>query len=381
MANENFKKKILTGAYAAAEAMRQINPGVVSFYPITPQTPIIEKYSQFVAKGLVDSEIIEVESEHSAMSAIVGAQASGVRAMTATSSQGLALMWEILGIASGLRLPIVMPVVNRTLSSPLNIHCDHSDSMGCRDLGWIQIFSENNQEVYENILLAMKVAEQIKLPVMVMQDGFITSHCVEIVKIFSDKIIQNFLGEYNPAYSLLDTKNPISIGSLISQPYYSEIKFQQIQAMNQVKKKYLQIGKEFSKITKRKHEYFEKYQLDDAEVAIVCMSSTAGTVKATINKMRKKGFKVGLLKPILFRPFPYQEILQALSHLKAVTVLDRSTSLGAHPPLFGEILNSVNHDILVTSYIFGLGGEDIFESEIEEIFKKMLVGKIYKKRN
>ncbi|MFH1838554.1 MAG: pyruvate ferredoxin oxidoreductase [Candidatus Kuenenbacteria bacterium] len=374
--------KALTGAYAVAEVMRQINPGVVSIYPITPQTPIIEKFSQFATDGLVDSEIIEVESEHSAMSAVVGAQASGVRAMTATSSQGLALMWEILSIASGLRLPIVMPVVNRALSAPLNIHCDHSDSMGCRDLGWIQIFSENNQEVYENILLAIKVAEQVKLPAMVMQDGFITSHCVEAVKILSDKIVQKFLGEYKPAYSLLDTKNPISVGSLVSQPYYFEVKCQQIQAMEQVKKVYLQAGKEFSKITKRKYEYFEKYKLDDAEVGIVVMSSTAGTAKAVINQMRKKGLKVGLLKPILFRPFPYQEIAQALSHLKAVAVLDRSVSFGGFPPLYSEILNSLqvmNCKLQTASYIFGLGGQDIFEKDIEKIFNDLLKGKINEK--
>ena len=362
----------MTGAEAVAEAMKQINPGVVSIYPITPQTPIIEKFSQFAAKKLVDSEIVLTESEHSAMSVVVGAQASGVRAMTATSSQGLALMWEILGIASGLRLPIVMPVVNRALSSPLNIHCDHSDSMGCRDFGWIQIFSENNQEVYENILLITKIAEHVKLPAMVMQDGFITSHCVEAVKILPDKIVQKFLGKYNSAYSLLNIKNPISLGSIFSQPHFFKIKIQQIQAMEQVKKIYLKIGKEFSKITKRKYEYFEKYKLNDAEVGIVVMSSTAGTVKSVVDKMRKKGFKVGLLKPILFRPFPYQEIAKALSHLKVIAVLDRSVSPGAHPPLYSEIVNCQLSNVKCQSYVFGLGGQDIFEKDIEKIFKDLL---------
>jgi len=371
-----FNIKALTGAYSAAEAMRQINPGVVSVYPITPQTPIIEKFSQFKVNGLVDSEIIMVESEHSLMSATVGAQASGVRAITATSSQGLALMWEILSIASGLRLPIVMPIVNRALSAPLSIYCDHSDSMGCRDLGWIQIYSENNQEVYENILLAIKVAEQVKLPAMIMQDGFITSHCVEAVKIFPDKIIQKFLGKYKPEYSLLDTKNPITVGSFISQPSYFAVKHQQIQAMEQVKKIYLKIGKEFSKITGRKYEYFEKYKLDDAEIGIVVMSSTAGTVKSVVDQMRKKGHKVGLLKPILFRPFPYQEIAQALSHLKMVAVLDRSVSFGAFPPLYSEIINCKVLNIKCQSYIFGLGGHNIFEKDIKKVFKDLLDGKI-----
>ncbi|PKL72677.1 pyruvate ferredoxin oxidoreductase [Candidatus Kuenenbacteria bacterium HGW-Kuenenbacteria-1] len=381
MKNEKIKLNIkaLTGAEAVAEAMRQINPSVVSIYPITPQTPIIEKFSKFVANGLVDSEIITVESEHSAMSAVVGAQASGVRAMTATSSQGLALMWEILGIASGLRLPIVMPVVNRALSAPLNIHCDHSDSMGCRDFGWIQIYSENNQEAYENILLAMKVAEQVKLPAMVMQDGFITSHCVEAVKILPDKIVQKFLEKYQPAYSLLDIKNPITVGSFISQPCFFEIKCQQIKAMEQVKKVYLQTGKEFSRITKRKYEYFEKYKLDDAEYGIVVMSSTAGTVKAVVDKMRSIGFKVGLLKPILFRPFPYQEIAQALAHLKAVAILDRSVSVGAFPPLYSEIVNCQLLNVKCQSYIFGLGGQDIFEKDIEKVFMDLLNKKINKK--
>ncbi|MBI4653254.1 pyruvate ferredoxin oxidoreductase [Candidatus Kuenenbacteria bacterium] len=379
-----MKIKALTGAQAVAEAMRQINPGVVSIYPITPQTPIIENFSQFAVNGQVDSEIVRVESEHSALSLAIGAQASGVRAMTASSSQGLALMWEILSVASGLRLPIIMPVVNRALSAPINIHCDHSDSMGCRDLGWIQIYSENNQEVYENILLAIKVAEQVKLPAMIMQDGFITSHCLEAVKIFSDKIVQKFLGEYKSEYSLLDTKNPISFGPTVSQPNYFIAKCQQIQAMEQAKKVYLKIGKEFSKITKRKYEYFEKYKLDDAEVGIVVMSSTAGTVKAVVNQIRKKGFKVGLLKPILFRPFPYQEIAQALSHLKVVAVLDRSASFGASPPLYTEIVNSFSvksYQLKAISYIFGLGGQDIFEKDIEKVFKDLLAGKIDEKKD
>ena len=373
------KVKAITGGEAAAEAMRQINPDVAAVYPITPQTIIMEKFADFHADGLVDSELIRVESEHSAMSCCVGASAAGARVMTATSSAGLALMWEIVGVAAGLRLPIVMEIVNRALSAPINIHCDHSDSMGCRDLGWIQIYCENAQEVYENTLLATKLAEKMLIPVMVCQDGFITSHGVENVEVFEDDKVRRFVGEYKYPYSLLNVNKPVTHGPLQLPDYYFETRSQQIPAMEEAKKEYLKIGSELSKITKRKYEFFDRYKLNDADAAIVVLNSTAGTAKTAIDKLRKKGKKVGLLKLRLFRPFPYEEVGKALNHVKKIAVLDRSVSFGANPPLFGEIKNAlydVKYDGKLYSCIYGLGGRNIYVEDIEKVFTDVLSGKL-----
>ncbi len=371
--------KAITGAEAAAEAIRQINPDVCAAFPITPQTPVMQKFADFVADGIVDTEMIRVESEHSAMSCCVGASAAGARVMTATSSAGLALMWEIVGVASGLRLPIVMEIVNRALSAPINIHCDHSDSMGTRDLGWIQIYSENAQEAYENTLLAIKLAEKVLLPVMVCQDGFITSHGVENVEIFEDKEVKKFVGEHKYPHSLLNIKKPTTHGPLQLQDYYFETRSQQVPAMEEAKGEYLKIGKELGKITGRKYEYFDEYQLKDADVAIVVMNSTAGTTKTAIDKLRKEGKKVGLLKLRLFRPFPYSEVAEALKNVKNIAVLDRSVSFGANPPLYGEIKNAlydVKYSGKLHSCVFGLGGRNIFVEDIEDTFNKMLSDKL-----
>ncbi len=374
-----YKIKAITGAEAAAEAMRQINPDVCAAYPITPQTNIMEKFAEFVADGIVDTELIRVESEHSAMSCCVGASAAGARVMTATASAGLALMWEILGVASGLRLPIVMEIVNRALSAPINIHCDHSDSMGTRDLGWIQIYSENAQEVYENTLLAMKLAERVLLPAMICQDGFITSHGVENVEIFDDKDIKEFIGKHKYKHSLLDVKKPVTHGPLQLQDYYFETKSQQITTMEKAKNEFIKVGKELSKITEKRYYFFDGYKLNDAEVAIVTLSSTAGTSKVAVDNLRKKGKKVGLLKIRLFRPFPYKEIGKILKNIKNIAVLDRSASFGTNPPIFSEIKNAlfdVGYKGKVHSYIFGLGGRNIFVSDIEKLFIRLLENKV-----
>jgi len=375
------KIKALTGDQAVAEAMKQINPDVVPAYPITPQTEIMMGFAKFVADDDVDTEMIRVESEHSAMSACVGASAAGARAMTATSSAGLALMWEILGVASGLRLPIVMNVVNRALSGPINIHCDHSDSMGCRDASWIQIYSENAQEAYEHTILAVKLVEHKKvlLPVMVMQDGFITSHSLERVELLDDTKVKKFIGEYKPYKPLLDVKNPVTYGPLQIQDAYFETKRQQIDAMENAYKIFLEIGKELSKITKRNYYYFEEYKTKDAKAVIVVLNSTAGTTKTVIDKMREEGKKVGLLKIRLFRPFPYKEIANALKNIKVVAVLDRSDSYGANAPLFGEIKNSLYglaKKPELQSCVFGLGGRDISEEDIEKLFEDLLKNKV-----
>ncbi len=373
--------KPLSGTQAVAEAMRQINPDVVVAYPITPQTPIVEFFAQYVANGIVDTETIPVESEHSAMSATVGAAAAGARAMCATSSQGLALMWEVVAAVPGLRLPIVMPIVNRALSAPINIHCDHSDTMGATTIGWIQIFSENGQEAYENMLLAIRLAEHpdILLPAMVMQDGFITGHSVENVEIFDDDKVRVFVGTRKPDRFLLDVEHPYTIGPLALPDYYFEIKRQQEEAMRHVKKIYLEMGKELSKITGKEYPYFESYKLDDADAAIVVLSSTAGTAKDTVDKMRAEGKKVGLLKPKLFRPFPYKEIRKVLKGIPVIGVLDRSMAFGAYAPVYAEIKNALfelDKRPKLQSYVFGLGGKDIFKSDIEKAFNELLSGDV-----
>lgn len=371
----------LTGAHAVAEAMRQINPGVVALFPITPQTPIVEKYSEYYANGTVDTELVTSESEHSALSIVMGAQAAGVRSMTATSSQGLAYMWEVVGTAAGLRLPIVMPVTNRALGAPINIHCDHADSMYCRDLGWIHIFSETAQECYDNTLLAIRLAEKVRLPAMVLQDGFITSHAVERVDILDDDSAKKFVGEYKPKYPLLDTDHPASVGPIQLQDYYFETQYQGVEAIDSVPEEYLKIGKELEKLTGVKYELFEEYELEDAEVAIIVSSSTAGTTKEVVDRMRDAGKKVGLLNIKLYRPFPYKEIAKALNHLHLnhVAVLDRAISRGAMPPLYTDIklsVSSLNKIPKIQSYVFGLGGRDIIQKDIEEVFENLLKGKV-----
>ena len=369
----------LTGDQAVAEAMRQIDPDVVAAYPITPQTEIVMTFSQFAADGRVKTELIPVESEHSAMSACVGSAAAGARTMTATSANGLALMWEIVYIASSTRLPIVMPVVNRALSGPINIHCDHSDTMGARDSGWIQIYAESGQEAYEYTILAIRIAESsdILLPVMVCQDGFITSHSVEGVELFDDKLVKDFIGEYKPGMpTLLDTDNPVTYGPLDLQDFYFEHKRQQSEAMKNAIDVIPKIMDEFNKKFGRSHSIIEEYNMDDAEVAIVVMSSTAGTAKTVVDDLRKEGLKVGLVRPCLFRPFPAQKIIDALSKVKVVAVLDRAESFSnCGGPLYNDIraaMYDAKNKPIITDYIFGLGGRDIFPKDIADVYRELI---------
>lgn len=368
----------MTGADAVAEAMRQINPDVVAVYPITPQTSIAEKFADFVSDGIVDTELIRVESEHSAMSATVGAASAGGRAMTATASNGLALMHEIVFITASLRLPVVMPVVNRALSGPINIHCDHSDTMAERDSGWLQFYNENAQEAYDATLIALKVAENkdVRLPVMVCQDGFITSHCVDNVEVLPDAKVKKFVGRHIPDCPLLDTANPVTIGPLDLQDYYFEHKYQQRSAIDNSFKVIKQVAKEFKEMSGRSFDFIEGYKLNDAEAVIVVMSSTAGTTKDVIDILRKKGKKVGLLKLRVFRPFPGSDIVAALSKAKAVAVLDRADSFGAQGgPLFHEIRSAFYESAkkpVMTNYIYGLGGREINVKDIESIFDELL---------
>ena len=367
----------LSGNEATAIAMKQINPDVVAAFPITPSTEIPQYFSTFVANGDVDTEFVAVESEHSAMSATIGAEAAGARAMTATSANGLSLMWEMIYIASSLRLPIVMALVNRAVSGPLNIHNDHSDAMGVRDAGWIMLFSENNQEAYDNMLMAHRIAEHkdVLLPVMVCQDGFITSHSIENIQLENDEDVKKFVGQYKPEHYLLNDKEPMAIGPLDLQAYLFEHKAQQGEAMKNAKKVIKEVAEDFEKWTGRKYEFFEKYKLDDAEIAIVCMNSTAGTTKAVVDKLREKGVKAGLLKLRMFRPFPAEEIAEALSHLKAVAVLDKADSLNAAGgALFEDVTSAMyvnKKQVPMVNYVYGIGGRDTTEKQLESVYSDL----------
>jgi len=366
----------LTGNEAAAEALRQVNPDAAAVFPITPQTELMHKFAEFVANGKVKTELVPVESEHSAMSACVGASAAGARVFTATSANGLALMWEIVYIAASTRLPIVMPVVNRALSGPINIHCDHSDTMGCRDSGWIQLYSENAQEVYDNIIQAFRISENksVLLPTMITLDGFILSHTMETLEILEDKQVQKFVGTYQPDYPLLDTDHPVTYGPLDLPDYYFEHKRQQVEAMKNAPDVIIEVGKEYKSLSGHPYGFFEKHHLDDADYVVVCMGSTAGTAKAAVDELREKGFKAGLLKLRVFRPFPGYEIVEAISNAKAIAVLDRSISFGLEGgPLFNEVRSFCykNVDLPIASYIYGLGGRDINVEQITDVYEDL----------
>ncbi|KAF0157429.1 MAG: pyruvate ferredoxin oxidoreductase alpha subunit [Syntrophaceae bacterium] len=373
-----MKKKIaVTGNEALAEALRQINPDVCAAYPITPQTDMMQRFSEFVADGLVDTELMLVESEHSAMSACIGASAGGGRVATATSGPGLALMWEMLYVASGMRCPIVMPVINRALSAPLNIHCDHSDAMGARDSGWIQLWSENAQEAYDNMIMAFRIAEHtdIRLPVMVCMDGFIISHSLGIMEFLADDVVRKFIRKFTPHEALLDINHPVSYGPLIVTDQYHEYKNAQNNIMSEVFDVASDVAAEFENISGRRYGFFETYKLEDAEIGIVILNSAAGTCKDMIDEARREGIKIGLLKPRLFRPFPYEMIAAALSHLKVICVLDRSDSFGAHAPLFVEIATSLynckQRPVLINR-IYGLGGRDFMPEHVSGVINEMI---------
>ena len=368
----------LSGNEAAAIAMKQINPDVVAAFPITPSTEIPQYFSTFVANGTVDTEFVAVESEHSAMAACIGAQSAGARAMTATSANGLSLMWEMIYIASSLRLPIVLSLVNRAVSGPLNIHNDHSDAMGVRDAGWIMLFSENNQEAYDNTLMAHRIAEHkdVKLPLMICQDGFITSHSIENIELVEDEKVKEFVGEYKPEHYLLNREEPIAVGPLDVQNYLFEHKTQQADAMRNAKNVILEVAKDFEKLTGRSYGFFEGYKLGDAEVAVVCMNSTAGTTKFVVDKLREQGIKAGLLKVRVFRPFPAEEIANALGHLKAVAIFDKADSLNAAGgALYQDVTSAMyvneNH-VPAVNYVYGIGGRDTKADDIEKVYEELL---------
>jgi pyruvate ferredoxin oxidoreductase alpha subunit len=353
----------------------------VAAYPITPSTAIPQAFAQYMADGVVDTEFVPVESEHSAMSACIGAAAAGGRVMTATSANGLALMWEMLYIAASMRLPIIMADVNRALSGPINIHCDHSDSMGARDAGWIQLYSENAQEAYENTIQAVRIAEQeaVRLPVMVMQDGFITSHTMERVEIYDDAAVKEFIGEYKPCYPLLDVDHPVTYGALDLTDYYFEHKRAQIEGLRHAPRAILEVGEEFGRRFGRTYGMFDAYEMDDADVAIVVMSSTAGTARHALESLRAEGIRAGLIKPRVFRPFPGQELVEVLRNVQAVAVMDRSVSFGAMDnggPLWLELMAAAHLHKLhipIVDYVFGLGGRECTPGHIQSVYRDLLV--------
>lgn len=372
------KPVALDGDRAVAEAMRQMNPDVVAAYPITPQTEIVQRFSEFVANGEVDTEFVPVESEHAAMSVCIGASAAGGRAQTATAGAGLAFMWEMLWVASGTRLPIVMHVVNRSFSAPLNILCDHSDSMGARDAGWIQLYDENVQEAYDNAIQTVRIAEHpdVMLPTLHALDGFIIGHGMERFELLPDEAVRQFIGTYKPQYPLLDVDHPVTYGPNDYHDYFFEHKRQQVAGMERALEVVPQIGEEYGRLTGRYYGLLEGYRLEDAEFATVALGSTVGTIRIVVDELREKGIKAGLLKVRCFRPFPAATVARALGNKKAIAVLDRSLSFGAQGnQLFLEVctaLFSHGYTPKVVNYVYGLGGRDTVPAQIRQVYQDLV---------
>ncbi|MGE5415371.1 MAG: pyruvate ferredoxin oxidoreductase [Acidobacteriota bacterium] len=357
--------------------MKQINPDVFGAFPITPSTDIPEQFAGYVANGEVNTEFVTVESEHSSMSVCIAAQAAGARAVSATSSCGLALMYELLYVAASSRLPITLACVNRALSGPININADHSDSMGARDSGWIQIYAENNQEAYDNFIQAMPIGEtpSIRLPVMTCMDGFITSHAVENIELLDTEAVRRFVGEYNPEHYLLKKENPLAVGPYDVSPYYMDHKVLQAEAMKLVKARILEVAADFEKVSGRKYGLFEEYRMEDAELALVLIGSTAGTAKAAIDQLRENGVKAGLVKVRVFRPFPGEELARVLANTKAIAIMDKCEGFSANGgPLFAETRSAL-YDLKERPYmvniVYGLGGRDVKVEDVERVFGRL----------
>ena len=367
----------MSGNEAVAYAIRQVNPDVMPAFPITPSTEIPQMVSTYIANGEMDTEFIPVESEHSSMSAAIGAEAAGARSLTATSSAGLALMWEELLLAASNRMPIALTLVNRTLSGPININCDHSDGMGARDTGWIQIYAENNQEAYDNFIQAYPIAEHenVHLPIMICQDGFITSHAVENIELLEDNTVKEFVGEYRPEEFLLNPGKPIAVGPYSVTHYAMEAKKNQEIALENAKQVILDVAKKFETVSGRSYGLFEAYRLEDAEYVMLLMGSAAGTAKQAVDELRKKGKKVGVLKLRVFRPFPAEEIAEALKNCKAVAIMDRCESYnGNGGPLGSEVTAGLFRRkvfIEAVNYIYGLAGRDFTVEDAEGIFAEL----------
>ena len=368
----------MSGNEAVALAIKQVNPDVMPAFPITPSTELPQIVSTYISNGDIDTEFIPVESEHSSMSATIGASAAGARALTATSSAGLAFMWEELYVASSFRLPIVLCLVNRALTGPLNINCDHSDAMGARDSGWMQVFAETNQEAYDNFIMAYRVTEhpEVMLPMMVCYDGFITSHAVMNIETIDTSTVRDFVGTYKPDNFLLNKDMPYAVGPYANSPFYMETKYNQITAMRKAKQVILDVCAEFEKISGRKYGLFEEYKMDDAEYAIVIMGSAAGTTKDSVDALRNQGIKAGMIKIRVLRPFPGEELAAALKNCKAVAVMDRAENYSTMNGPVGSELKAAMYDagltIPVLDYYYGIGGRDYTVEEAESVYKDLI---------
>ena len=366
----------LSGNEAIAYAMKQINPDVMGAFPITPSTEIPQYFSTYVDNGEVDTEFIAVESEHSAMSTCIGAQAAGCRAISATSSCGLIYMSEMLYVAASDRLPITLAVSCRALSGPININNDHSDAMSVRDAGWLMLFAETNQEAYDNYLQAMRIGEAVQLPIMICQDGFITSHAIENIELVETEKVKEFVGEYKPEHYLLNKDEPMAVGAYATPVYYIESKRLQAQAMMDAKEVIKKVAAEFAEMTGRSYGLIEEYMMDDADEAIVIIGSSAGTAKEAIQELRAQGKKVGLVKIRSIRPFPAEEIAEALKNVKTFAVMDKADSFNGHcGPMGAEVAaamyaNGVTAPKMV-NYIYGLGGRDVRVESIQHVFAEL----------
>ena len=371
------RKDRMSGNEAVAYAIRQINPDVMPAFPITPSTEIPQMVSTYIANGDIDTEFIPVESEHSAMSAAIGAEAAGARTLTATSSAGLALMWEELLLAASNRMPLALALVNRTLSGPININCDHSDGMGARDTGWIQIYAENNQEAYDNFIQAYPIAEdpRVNLPIMICQDGFITSHAVQNILLEEDADVKAFVGEYEPEEFLLNPGKPVAVGPYSISSYAMEARKNQLIAMENAKEVIIEVAKKFKDQFGRGFELFEEYRTEDADYIMLIMGSAAGTAKQAVDDLRAQGKKVGVIKLRVFRPFPAEELAEALKNCKAVAIMDRTESYNGHGgPLAAEVTAGLYRAkvwIETVCYTYGLAGRDFMVETVYDIFKEL----------
>ena len=371
------RKDRMSGNEAVAYAIKQINPDVMPAFPITPSTEIPQMVSAYIANGQMDTEFIPVESEHSSMSATIGAEAAGARSLTATSSAGLALMWEELLLAASNRMPCALALVNRTLSGPININCDHSDGMGARDTGWIQIYAESNQEVYDNFIQAYPIAEdpRVHLPIMICQDGFITSHAVMNIELLEDNEVKDFVGEYEPEEFLLNPGKPIAVGPYSVSNYAMEARKNQEEALERSKEVILEVAKRYEALSGRKYGLFEEYRTEDADYIMVIIGSAAGTAKQAVDDLREQGKKVGVIKLRVFRPFPADELAEALKNCKAVAIMDRTESYnGNGGPLGSEITAGLFRNkvmIEAVNYIYGLAGRDFTVTDVYDIFAEL----------
>ncbi|MDD2627050.1 MAG: transketolase C-terminal domain-containing protein [Candidatus Methanomethylophilus sp.] len=380
MTSKVGKDLAINGDSAIALAWKQINPDVCAAYPITPQTIIVEKFSQYVANGEVDTEFVDVESEHSALTFCTTACSAGARTFTATASQGLAYMWEMLPITAAMRVPLVMAVANRTLSGPININNDHGDVMSARDTGWISLFSENVQEAYDMSIVAPRIAEHpdVQLPCLVNLDGFILTHAIERMTPLETADVKKFVGPFKPLYPLLDTDHPVTHNLMDGPLNYFPHKVQMVQAMRKAHDVSEDVFAEYAKLSGRTYHLVEEYMCEDADYIAIVLGSSFGTMKEAVDQLRREGMKVGVAMPRVFRPWPEKEIAALVKGRKAVIVMDRHLSVGAYGPMFPEVCAAATLDKEMPemyNYIFGLGGADTMVSDFMSVFKDVSEGR------